>query len=100
MSISRGLGISLPIAAMLNRFKRNVRKCGQVLLGTHSHKRNQFEVARPLNEERIELKELIKILHIGDRIRVLCDDGLFIAEKVTETQFEVIHSQVMSKLVQ
>jgi len=97
--------IGLPLAAMLNWFKSNVRRCGQDLLGMlasikDGRRRDQFDVARPADEERIELEEFIKILNIGDRIRVLCDDGLLVAEKVSETQFELIHSQMMSKRVQ
>jgi hypothetical protein len=41
----------------------------------------------------------VKALNIGDRIRVLCDDGALVAEKISQTQFELIHCQVMSKLV-
>lgn len=47
----------------------------------------------------IEFEEVVKALNIGDRIRVLCDDGALVAEKISQTQFELIHCQVMSKLV-
>ena len=50
--------------------------------------------------ECVELREFIKILNIGDRIRVLCDDGLLVAEKVSETQFKVIQTEMMAELVQ
>jgi TusA-related sulfurtransferase len=44
----------------------------------------------------MELEEAVKVLNIGDRIRVLCDDGVVVAEKVSETQFELIHYQMIS----
>jgi len=47
----------------------------------------------------VDLKEFIERLHIGERIRVLCDDGVLVAEKISETQFKLIHSQMMSKFV-
>lgn len=47
----------------------------------------------------LELKEFAKMLTIGDRIRVLCDDGVVVAEKVSQTEFRLIDSQRMSKLV-
>jgi len=97
MSKRRGVwSISWPLAAMLHWFKRNVRSFRKEV----SRRRDQFEVARQTNEESIELKEFVKVLNVGDQIRVLCDDGLLVAEKVSETQFELIHSQMMSKLVQ
>lgn len=48
---------------------------------------------------RIEFKEFLKTLNIGDRIRVLCDDGVLVAEKVSQTQFKLIDSQKASELV-
>ena len=48
---------------------------------------------------RVELQELINVLSIGDRLRVLCDDGVLVAEKISETQFKLIHSETMWKLV-
>lgn len=49
--------------------------------------------------EHIELKEFMKALNIGDRIRVLCDDGVLVAEKISQTQFKLIHAQMLSELV-
>lgn len=49
--------------------------------------------------QRIELGEFIKMLRIGERIRVLCDDGVFVAEKVSLTQFKLIDSKEFSKMV-
>jgi len=40
---------------------------------------------------RDHVEELVKVLNIGDRIRVLCDDGFIVAEKISQTQFELIH---------
>lgn len=48
---------------------------------------------------RVELRELINVLSIGDRLRVLCNDGVLVAEKISETRFKLIHSETMSKLV-
>jgi len=47
----------------------------------------------------MELEEFIQILRIGDRIRVLCDDGVVVAEKISQTQFKLIRCQMMSELV-
>ena len=70
---------------------------------------NQFEVARVMNVghpshaelagKRVELREFAKALSIGDRIRVLCDDGVLVAEKISETQLKVIHVETMAELV-
>jgi hypothetical protein len=48
--------------------------------------------------QNMELEEVVKVLNIGDRIRVLCDDGVIVAEKISQTQFELIHCQMMSNL--
>jgi hypothetical protein len=49
--------------------------------------------------ERLELSEFTKVMNIGDRIRVVCDDGVLVAEKVSQTQFKLIHAQEASELV-
>jgi hypothetical protein len=49
--------------------------------------------------ECVELREFAKKLNIGDRIRVLCDDGVLVAEKVSETQFKLIHAEMIAELV-
>jgi hypothetical protein len=49
--------------------------------------------------KRVELGEFIKVMSIGDRLRVLCDDGLLVAEKTSETQFKLIHAETMTELV-
>ncbi len=70
---------------------------------------NQSEVARVMNGshplhvgfagQSVELRELTKVLRIGDRIRVLCDDGVLVAEKISETHFKLIHAETMAELV-
>ncbi len=47
----------------------------------------------------MEFEEVVKVLNIGDRIRVLCDDGVVVAEKISPTQFELIHYQMISGLI-
>ena len=83
--------------------------CGIVGSITNGRRNDQFEIARLTNVrvpvqvdfcgKRIELKEFIKILRIGDRVRVLCDDGVLVAEKISQTQFKLIHAQMMPKSV-
>lgn len=51
-------------------------------------------------ENCMELNELIAVLRVGDRIRLFCDDGLLVAEKVSQTQLKVIHFQTMPALIQ
>jgi hypothetical protein len=70
---------------------------------------NPFEVERVLNVshplhvdfsgKRVELRDFTDVLSIGDRIRVLCDDGVLVAEKISETQFKLIHAEPMTDLV-
>ena len=70
---------------------------------------NQSEVARVVNvshpahvdfaRKSVELRELTKVLRIGDRIRVFCDDGVLVAEKISETEFKLIHAETMAELV-
>ena len=50
-------------------------------------------------EDRMELDEFLKSVCIGDRIRVLCDDGVLVAEKVSQTQFELVDSQLLSRFI-
>jgi hypothetical protein len=70
---------------------------------------NQLDFARVMNTsdplyvdfagKRVELREFIKLLSIGDRIRVFCNDGVIVAEKISETQFTLIHAQPVTELV-
>lgn len=105
-----------PWSAMLRWCNKTAGRCRYWRLAagfgrsmTARRRQHRFEVARPANSDhalhvdfcgqRIELKELIKVLSIGDRIRVLCDDGVVVAEKISDTQFKLIHSQMVSELV-
>jgi hypothetical protein len=47
----------------------------------------------------VELREFIKVLSIGDRIRVFCDDGVLVAEKISQTQFKLVQAETMAELV-
>ena len=99
-------GISLALLAALDWCKRTA---GIVWSNTPGHRNDQVEggqstkVGLPVQiesrVERIELKEFTKALNIGDRIQVLCDDGVLVAEKISQTQFELIHAQMLSELV-
>ena len=51
-------------------------------------------------DDRMELNQFIETLRIGDRVRVLCDDGVLVAEKISRTQLRVIHSQAMPEWIQ
>jgi hypothetical protein len=48
----------------------------------------------------MEFDDFCQSLSIGDRIRVLCDDGVLVAEKISQTQFELVHSQPISQFIQ
>lgn len=47
----------------------------------------------------IEFERCIQGLNIGDRVRVLCDDGVLVAEKISQTQLELVHAQATSPLI-
>ena len=115
MSKKRGIwAVGLPLSAVLDWCKRTAgryqRFAGRLVDQSRLVGReNQFEPARvmhvrhPLHADfaakRIELREFTKVLSIGDRIRVLCDDGVLVAEKISHTQFKVIHAETMAELV-
>ena len=115
MSKKRGIwAVGLAPSAMLDWYKRTAsryrRFAGRIADKLRTVGReNQFEVApvisvsHPLHADfagkRVELREFTKALSIGDRIRVLCDDGVLVAEKLSETQFKVIHAETMAELV-
>jgi hypothetical protein len=106
--------VGLRLSAVLHWFKRTAgeyrRFAGSIadqlrMVG----RENQFEVTRVMNVshplhvdfagKRVELREFTKVLNIGDRIRVLCDDGVLVAEKISQTQFKVIHAEKMTESV-
>jgi hypothetical protein len=111
---SRIWAVGLRLSAALDWCKRTAGKyrrfagriAGQIRI---VRQENQFEVAPVMNVshpshvdfagERVEFREFAKVLSIGDRIRVLCDDGVLVAEKISQTQFKVIHAETMTELV-
>jgi hypothetical protein len=111
---SRIWGVGLSQSTVLDwckrtagRYRRFARRIADQL--RMAGRENQFEVARVMNVnhalhadfggKRVELGEFIKVMSIGDRLRVLCDDGLLVAEKTSETQFKLIHAETMTELV-
>jgi hypothetical protein len=107
-------GVSSSLLNALDWCKRTAgrywRFAGTIGWSTTADRRHdQFEGRRSTNVshllqrdscgERIELKEFVKVLSVGDRIRVLCDDGVLVAEKISQTQFKLIDSQKASELV-
>jgi hypothetical protein len=115
MSKKSGIwAVGLPLSAVLDWCKRTAGKYRRFAGSIADQLRmvgreNQFEVARVMNVrhplhvdfagQRVEFREFAKVLSIGDRIRVLCDDGVLVAEKSSHTQFKVIHAETMAELV-
>ena len=62
--------------------------------------KGNYPIQVNFGEERVELNELIAVLRVGDRIRLFCDDGILVAEKVSQTQLRVVHSQTMPATIQ
>jgi hypothetical protein len=106
--------VSLPLSGMLDWCKRTADGCRRFAGRIAGQSRmvgqeNQSEVARAMDVNHplhvdlagksVELRELTKTLRIGDRVRVFCDDGILVAEKVSETQFELIQAEPMAQLV-
>ena len=106
--------VGFPLSAMLDWYKKaagRYRRFAGIIADQlrMAERENQSEVARVMNVrhplpahfdgKRVELREFIKVLSIGDRIRVLCDDGVLVAEKISETQFKIIHTETMAELV-
>lgn len=70
-------------------------------------KEDQFEASRIMNPshpihlelagKRVELMEFAQVLNIGDRIRVFCDDGVLIAEKISQTQLRIVQAEKMAE---
>jgi hypothetical protein len=115
MSKKRGIwAVGVPLSAVQDLCKRTADGCrrfaGRIadqfrMAGRENH----LEVARVVNVshplhadfagEPVALTEFIKTLSIGDRIRVFCDDGVVVAEKISQTQFKEIHVEMMADLV-
>jgi hypothetical protein len=107
-------GIGLSLLAALDWCKRTAGRywpfsAGIVWSITSGRRHDQVEGGQSKKDgqpiqiefrgEPIELKKFTKVLNIGDRIRVLCDDGVLVAEKISQTQFKLIHAQKLSELV-
>ena|SRR5215472_8736975 len=117
MSKKRGnWRIGLPLAAALERCHAAAVRYWQFATGIvcktaarRSRRPGQLEVSRPMeishllqtssSHQSMELVDLIDVLSVGDRIRILCDDGVVVAEKTSQTQFELIYCQTMSELI-
>ena len=82
-----------------DRFRRFV--VGIVRSTTERQQEPQFDVAQAVSivHEGIELKESLRLLRIGDRLRVFCNDGILVVEKVSQTQIKLVHSQAITELV-
>lgn len=104
--------IRASLSAVLNRCKRTASKywrlASQLVDARPRRRQNHLEVT-PKNaihelqlgtcHSPVELKEVAEELSIGDRIRVFCDDGVVIAEKISHTQFKLIDCQMLSESV-
>lgn len=103
-----------PLSAALAWFKKfRSWYFGFVDRTVHSqqrHRDNRLEVAgetsliRPTVQiefygGRIELKELTDALRIGDRVRLFCNDGVLLAEKVSQTRLKIIQTQGLAELI-
>jgi hypothetical protein len=111
MSKRRGIwAVRWPLSAALGWCKRTAGRYWPFAASTmDGRQENQFESARTADNsepfqpdfasELLELKEFAKTLDIGDRIRMLCDDGVLVAEKISHTQFKVLYSEMISERV-
>ena len=103
--------VGAPLSAVLDLCKRVGEICRGFVGTIADHFRkagreNQMEVvmaSHPLQADfsgtPLDLTEFIKTLSIGDRVRVFCDDGVVVAEKISQTQFREIHAETLSELV-
>jgi len=115
MSKKRGIwAVGVPLSAVLNLCKKTADRCRRFAGRIADQLRmagqeNPLEVARVMNVSHplqvdfagkpVELSEFIKVLSIGDRIRVFCDDGVVVAEKISQTQFKEIRAETKAELV-
>src|SRR5215471_12869109 len=70
-------------------------------------RKNRFEVGRIMSPShpiqvdlagmRVELMEFVRTLNIGDRVRMFCDDGVLVAEKISQTQLRIIQAETMAE---
>ena len=97
------------LSAAVDRFRKVHERFIVISRRTPDHSDDPSESARPtktpdrlevdFSGEQIHLRKLAEFLKVGDRIRVLCDDGLLVAENISSTQFKLIHSQPLSDLI-
>jgi len=106
--------VGVPLSPVRELCKRTADRCrrfaGRIANQLRiAGRENQLEVARVTNVSHplyvdfagkpVEPKELIRVVRVGDRIRVYCDDGVVVAEKISQTQFKEIHAETMAELV-
>ena len=88
------------ILAIVDLCKRTARRWRVSGREKQSH---VAKVMRPVHVDfignSVELGHLANALKIGDRVRVHCNDGLLVAEKVSETQFRLIDSKSIVELI-
>src|SRR5215467_2633942 len=100
-------GVSLSLSSARCWFKmvtnRSLAFADRIVCFGERHPKDELEGMQETNRnqklkiefygDRIELRELTEVLRIGDRIRLFCDDGVLVAEKISRTQLKIIHSQ-------
>jgi len=98
--------VNSPLSAVSDRCKRIADGFRRFAVGivrsiTERRQEPQSDVAPAVSiaHENIELKESLKLLRIGDRLRVFCNDGVLELEKTSQTQFKLVHSQAITELV-
>lgn len=106
--------VGAPLSAVLDLCKRAADRCRRFANRIAdqfrmARREDRIEVARVLKASHpiqadftgkaVDLKEFVKTLNIGDRIRVFCDDGIVLAEKISQTQFREINAETMSEMV-
>ena len=115
--MSKRLGnwsVRLPLSAALGWCKKVTSRyfgfADRTVLSRERRQGDQFQVMQETNVnhslqiefcgDRIALKDLTAALRIGDRVRLFCDDGVVWAEKISQTQLKIIHSQAVADLMQ
>lgn len=111
---SQMMSNSSSLQVALDRCKRTVsrnlsRTRGVTFSTADDRSDEQFEVGSLTNVghrlqvdlagDEMDFDQFLQTLCVGDRIRVLCDDGVLVAEKISQTQFELIHSQAISEFI-
>jgi hypothetical protein len=98
--------VNSPLSAVSDRCKRIADRFRRFAVGivrsiTERRQERQFDVPQAVSivHENIELKESLKLLRIGDRLRVFCNDGILVVEKVSQTQVKLVQAQTMTEVV-